>query len=94
MPSLLLVLEALTLNQRFPQVILLFILDNYELTYDDDQSGFSQEFNGQGETRVSSAELGYSDFQGMAHTTQKEIDRACSDSEVGTGQGPNSDCDK
>ena len=65
--------------------------DNYELNYDNTQSGFSQEFNEPGGTRVSSVEFGYSDFQDMAHTTNKQIGRGSDSEEVGTGPGPNPD---
>ena len=69
--------------------------DNYELNYNDNaQSGFSQEFNRPCGPRGSSAEIGYSDFQGMAHTIQKEIDRGSDSEEVGTGPGQNPDCDQ
>ena len=62
--------------------------DNYELNYDD-----AQEFNEPGGTRVSSVEFGYSDFQDMAHTTNKQIARGSDSEEVGTGPGPNPNCD-
>ena len=65
--------------------------DDYELNYDD-ESTFLQDFDRPGgETSISSPAC--SDFQGMAHTTQKMIERdICSDSEeVETVPGPNPD---
>ena len=64
--------------------------DDYELNYDD-ESTFLQDFDRpRGETSFSSTAS--SDFQGMAHTTQKEIERGiCSDSEE-VGPNPNLTC--